>query len=84
MWFRGNVWNAGEPKPVGFDVEVDLRNPSQTVAMMVYPNGDLHVFADGKYLGTPLQNLTLPDVSLYGVVGLENHGLRTQGSFKLG
>jgi len=84
VWFHANVWNAGKPKPVGFDVEQDLKNPNQTVAMAVYPNGELHVFADGKDLGSPWQNLPSPDVPLYGVVGLENYGPSFRGSFKLG
>ena len=84
VWFHENIWNAGVAKSIGFNVEEDLKNPNQTVAMMVYPNGELHVFADGKYLGTPWQILTLPDVPLYGVVGLENHGPSSRGSFKLG
>ena len=83
MWFHENVWNGGKSKPVGFDVEKDPK-ANQTVAMAVYPNGELHVFADGKDLGAPWQNLPSPDVPLYGVVGLENYGPSSRGSFKLG
>ena len=42
--------------------------------MAVYPNGELHVFANGQDVGTPWSNLPT-DTPLYGVVGLENDGV---------
>ena len=81
MWFGDHVWNNGNQKPVPPIGKVQKTN--QTLAMVVYPNGELHVFADGKNVGIPWQNLPV-DVPLYGVVGLENKGPGSRGSYKLG
>ena len=79
-WFSGHVWNGGNQKAVEYDIQNDVGN-NHSLGMAVYPNGELHVFANGKDVGTPWQNLPL-DLPLYGVVGLENFGI--YGSFKLG
>ena len=83
VWFHDNVWNNGVYKHVEFGIESQLKTANQTLAVGVYPSGELHVFADGKDVGTPFQNLPL-DPPMYGVVGLENYGVSTRGSFRLG
>ena len=80
VWFSGHVWNGGHQIAVGYDIQKDVQN-NHSLAMAVYPNGELHVFANGKDVGTPWSNLPT-DTPLYGVVGLENDGV--YGSFKLG
>ena len=83
VWFHDHVWNHGTQMLVGFGIESDLKSANQTLSMGIYPNGELHVFADGNDVGTPFQNLPT-DIPIYGVVGLENYGPSTRGSFKLG
>jgi hypothetical protein len=80
-WFAAHVWNGGDQVSVGFNIQGDL-TANQTMAMAVYPNGELHVYADGKDVGTPWKNLPV-DLPLYGVIGLENLGV-SYGSFQLG
>lgn len=83
MWFGSNVWNGGAKKPVGFDIEKELTRPNQTLAMAVSLDGELHVFADGKDVGTPWQNLPV-DIPMYGVVGLANNDPINGGKFQIG
>jgi hypothetical protein len=78
-WFAAHVWNGGDQIPVGFNVG-DL-NVNQTIAMAVDHNGELHVYTDGKDVGTPWNNLPV-HVPLYGVIGLENSG--NYSSYQLG
>ena len=86
MWFHNNVWNNGKYKEVQFNIEdshgSNLKD-GQTLGMAVFPNGELHVYVDGRDVGTPWKNLPT-DKPLYGVVGLENYNVQTRGSFKLG
>ena len=81
VWFNGNVWNNDAYNQVGFDIGSGLVADQTTMAMGVYPNGELHAFANGKDVGTPFQNIPI-DVQIYGALGLENNGVH--GSFKLG
>ena len=76
VWYSSQVWNGGNQIAVEYDIQKDLQG-NHSLAMGVYPNGELHVFANGKDVGTPWRNVPV-DVPVYGVVGLEN------ASFKLG
>ena len=80
VWFSGHVWNGGHQVAVGYDIQKDVKN-NHSLAMAVYPNGELHVFANGQDVGTPWSNLPT-DTPLYGVVGLDNDGV--YGKVKLG
>ena len=67
VWFSGHVWNGGHQIAVGYDIQKDVKN-NHSLAMAVYPNGELHVFANGQDVGTPWSNLPT-NTPLYGVVG---------------
>ena len=86
VWFYSHVWNNGNQIRVQFNIEESGGSNlkvGQTLGMAVFPNGDLHVYVDGRDVGMPWKNLPT-DKPLYGVVGLENSGAQTRGSFKLG
>ena len=86
VWFHNNVWNSGKPASVQFNIEESGGSNlkvGQVLSMSVFPNGELHVYVDGKDMGAPWKNLPT-DKPIYGVVGLENSGSSTRGSFKLG
>ena len=86
VWFRSHVWNNGKQIGVLFNIEKSGGSNlkvDQTLGMAVFPNGDLHVYVDGRDVGMPWKNLPT-DKPLYGVVGLENLGEQTRGNFKLG
>ena len=84
VWFHNNVWNKGKPASVQFNIEENYGTNlkiGQTLGMAVFPSGELHVYVDGRDVGTPWKNLPI-HTPLYGVVGLENFG--ENSSFKLG
>ena len=85
VWSHDNVWNDGKQVKVQFNIQEsdrsNLKLNSQTLGMAVFPNGALHVYVNGKDVGTPWKNLPT-DKPLYGVVGLGSG--TADGTFKLG
>ena len=86
VWSHDNVWNDGKPANVHFNIRKSdgtSLKVGQTLGMAVFPNGELHVYFDGKDVPTSWKNLPT-DKMLYGVVGLDNAGGDPSGSFELG
>lgn len=73
VWSQSVVWHGGKSTNVDFDIEPNSLKVGQKLGISTFPNGELHVYVDGKDVGTPWNNLPT-DTPLYGVVGLGETG----------
>ena len=80
LWFKDGVYNGNYPAREGnFSAPINLEEDNmvnQSLGMVVYPNGELHLLVNETDIGMPWSNLPT-DQPLYGVVGLENDNIRT-------
>ena len=65
-WLQGHVWNNSNQVEV--QKNISSLGDGNTVGMAVYPNGELHIYFNRKYIGAPFKNLPV-SLPLYGVIG---------------
>ncbi len=82
VWFNDQIWNNNIQIQVPHGIPGSLHN-GDTVGMAVFPNGELHVYLNGKDIATTFNNLPVNSF-LYGFVGINTGGLYYSGTMKLG